>query len=148
MNVSLFVTERLLAVDAFALANASAFTAALETLAAMLSEGYRAPVTLITVMYEASLRSGAFREKSVLESMPRGCSALILTAYFHLSIGAPLFINDDLFTQWVIGEDAFSQCRMCGYRFVARPKRCPLCGGEIGGSGCFEAARARAAGSN
>ena len=136
-----------LACDRFFIANMDSFREAFEKLVPMLSAADY-PLSILLDCYTVAILSGHYKEKSILQTMPRVCSVLIWLAYSHLSAGTPLFINDDLIVRWVAGDGAAGWCEECGLRLPLPCQKCSMCGGVVSETGIWMAKRARAAGLN
>jgi hypothetical protein len=137
------------AIDAFAATNTDSFRDAFGILGGMVCEPNREHFRNLLSTYLAALRSGEFPEGSPMEQMPLVCLMPILTAYFHLTAGTPIHIDDSLLAMWAVSPDGgVAQCMTCGYRFPAPFPKCSLCGGQIGEPGAWERKRAARVGMN
>jgi len=135
-------------VDAFARANRDVFFDAVEKLADSFEDTIiRGQIKQVGLLYGLGLYAPNLQNSSLLDTIPPTCVAPILTAYFHLTAGAPLRLDLALLSSWGADWDgiACSVCLTCGYHFPRTRCTCSICGGVVGTPADWEGRRVRAA---
>lgn len=111
---------------------------------------------LLTQLRDDPLREALFRgitahANAVSEGRPskppQAVGVILALALLHVTMGIPLFITDQLLTQWQEQRDSdpIRECPVDGYRMPRQHDRCPVCGADAGPSGCWARARAEKA---
>jgi hypothetical protein len=132
-------------VDVFVRNNSTAFRHALQRLTCSFPEHDQGNFMKVLNRYEEALHDPQFTQLSQgspIEIMPTICMAPILITYFHLAIGTPLYLDEQILALWGASDGTALQCKRCGYRFPEPFPRCSLCGGTLGAAGVWELSRA------